>query len=222
MQKIKPPINKTELLNRAYSLAGTSLGDLAEKLKIKLPSNLQKDKGLVGQILELALGAHAGNQSLPDFPELEIELKTLPLNRNHEPQESTYICTAPINHQKLDWQNSPVNKKTKQILWIPLEADPSIPLNERKIANPILWERELETECIFKQDWQELTENLAVGNFANTSAKSGVYLQLRPKAANSKNFIKVLDQEGYDTFIVPRGFYLRANFTKKLLKLYYK
>jgi DNA mismatch repair protein MutH len=49
------------------------------------------------------------------------------------------------------------------------------------------------------------------------SAKYGQYLQIRPKAANCRNnLVDYLTNEGEIVKTVNRGFYLRANFTKKI------
>ena len=84
------------LLNRAQSLAGKTFLELAQLSGLTAPTdNRLNMKGWLGQTLERFLGATAGSQSLPDFVELGIELKTIPLLPDGRPKESTYICTAP-------------------------------------------------------------------------------------------------------------------------------
>lgn len=91
---IKPPIDEAELLLRVRAIAGQTLGQLAAKLGITVPADLQRDKGWQGQLLEAALGATASTLPAPDFMELGIELKSIPINRQGHPTESTYVCTV--------------------------------------------------------------------------------------------------------------------------------
>ena len=94
MKKNAPPKTEKELLERAMAIAGLTLGELAHSLGITPPSNLKKHKGWAGQLLELVLGATAKSLPEPDFCELGIELKTIPINSSGEPKESTYVCTV--------------------------------------------------------------------------------------------------------------------------------
>ena len=89
-----------ELVHAAQQLAGTTLAELAEQQGVTTPASLRREKGWIGQLLELALGASAGSKPQQDFPELGVELKTLPLAHNGTPLESTFVCTAPLLHQQ--------------------------------------------------------------------------------------------------------------------------
>ncbi|VEA69758.1 Methyl-directed mismatch repair protein [Serratia rubidaea] len=63
-----PPENEQQLLERAQRLAGYTLGELAARAQIAIPANLKRDKGWVGMLLELYLGAMAGSKPEQDFP----------------------------------------------------------------------------------------------------------------------------------------------------------
>ncbi|MSP53627.1 MAG: DNA mismatch repair endonuclease MutH [Gammaproteobacteria bacterium] len=212
-----PPKTEQELLQRANELAGKTFFNLSKELHKKIPDNLLTEKGWLGQLLELALGASAGSKPEPDFKELGIELKTLPLNAQHQPKGSTFVCTASLPCAT-EWQQSNVYQKLKCILWIPIEADPNIPFAERRIGAPILWRLTTVQEKILKQDWEELTEMLTLGDYQNLTARVGTYLQMRPKAANSKVLRESINRESEKQLIVPRGFYLRPHFTKQVLR----
>lgn len=216
----KTPKTVNELMYKANSLAGLSLGELAEKSKDTVPANLLKKKAWIGNLLEIHLGADAKNQALPDFSQLEIELKTLPINQYGKPLESTYICRAP-DKAEARFNDSALYKKTKSILFIPILSNKELPIAQRVIAQPLLWNRTEEYEQSLYADWYELSENLRLGKFDKISAKSGKLIQLRPKAANSKSFIKRLDEDLNISYIVPKGFYFRTNFTTELLKKHY-
>lgn len=223
MNKLTPPSSEQELLARAYQIAGLRLADVALTYNQKLPPSLTQSKGFIGQLIELALGAFAQNLPEPDFPNLGIELKTIPLNSNGSPRESTYICTAPLSIDAVteSWETSRVRNKLKHILWVPIQADPTIPLSERRIGTAVLWQPDSDTESILKQDWEELTQILHMGNISMLSAKVGTYLQVRPKAAHSRILSHSIDANGEPMMINPKGFYLRTILTQKILEKCY-
>ena len=112
MYPMAAPTTTAELLDRAEALAGLTLAELALRLQQTLPRSLAKAKGFMGQLMEIALGATASSLPEPDFQHLGIELKTLPLNANGAPRESTYVCTAPLtlSSEIESWENSRVLK----------------------------------------------------------------------------------------------------------------
>ncbi|HEC74162.1 MAG TPA: DNA mismatch repair endonuclease MutH [Methylophaga aminisulfidivorans] len=212
------PQSISDLENRCQLLAGKTLGQLATELSLPVPDNLLTNKGWVGQLLEQYLGADAGNLAEPDFTTLDIELKTLPLNTFGEPKESTYVCTVSLKEQaRLTWENSWVKRKLAHVLWVPIESDTTIPLAERYVGQAWLWQPTNEQEKCLKQDWEELMDRLAFGEQAELTAREGQYLQVRPKAANSRVMAKTSNSQGDDIMMNPRGFYLRTVFTKQLL-----
>jgi len=218
MTTISEPSCIAELISRFNAIAGKQISTLAEQLNLAIPNSLHYTKGWVGQLIELALGANAGNKSIPDFPSLGIELKTIPLNAALQPSESTYVCTAPLNSTIIDWQQSPVYQKLKHVLWVPIEGFASKPLKERRVGTPFLWQPSIEQLAILKQDWEELMELLQLGGIESLTARHGTYLQIRPKAANSKVLSSVLNDAGTLVQTVPKGFYLRTIFTKAILQ----
>ncbi|CAN5412751.1 DNA mismatch repair endonuclease MutH [soil metagenome] len=220
--KATPPQSTTELLQRAQNLAGLTLAELAARLNIPVPVNLLYAKGWVGQLLEGMLGASAGSKAEPDFPNLQIELKTIPINDENQPLESTYVCTTPlINISGLQWRQSVVYKKLAQVLWIPVEADASIPISQRRVGNGLLWSPNAQQEQLLRTDWEELMELIALGKVDSISARHGVVLQIRPKAANAKALCWGIGEKGQKVLTLPRGFYLRAKFTVEILRQNY-
>jgi len=212
------PDSKEELLERCEALAGKTLGQIAAELEVEVPENLQRHKGWVGMLLESYLGADAGNKAEPDFMSLGIEMKTMPLNTLGEPKESTYVCTVSMQQSgDLVWQDSWVRRKLAHVLWVPIEADPKIPLSERYIGNAWLWQPNEQQDAILKRDWEELMDRVVLGEQADITAKEGEYMQIRPKAASSRTLVKGISSQGEQELINPKGFYLRTSFTKQLL-----
>ena len=207
------PKTTEELLSRAQAIAGLSFGELAAQLGIPVPPDLKRDKGWVGMLLETALGATAGSKAEQDFRHLGIELKTIPINAQGYPLETTFVSLAPlIQNSGVNWQNSHVRHKLSRVLWIPIEGSRSIPLAERRIGPPILWQpRE-------QRDWEELMDYIVLGQLDKINARLGEVLQLRPKGANSKSLTKGIGKHGEIIDTLPLGFYLRKAFTHEILQ----
>lgn len=211
-------MNLRELLLRCQQITNKSIGDLSNELNVCMPEDLLRAKGWIGQLIESYLGAESGSKALPDFPNLGIELKTIPINGQSQPLESTYVCTVQSNDTMLTWHNSWVYQKLKHVLWVPCLASRNIPIHKRIIKAPFLWKMDSKTENILRTDWEELMDMIQLGYAKELTAKFGTYLHIRPKAASSKILIDYLAFDGTVTKIVPKGFYLRTNFTKELLQ----
>lgn len=213
------PTDAAALLNKAQALAGLTLAELAAMLSVQLPANLKRDKGTIGQLLEVYLGASAGSKALPDFPELGIELKTLPVDHNGQPLESTYVCLAPMQLTAIQrWQESWVCQKLSHVLWVPILASRQIPLAERVIGRAFLWRPSAAQQALLQQDWEELMELLSTGRLAEIRGAHGQVLQLRPKGANSRAVTIAIGSEGQPILALPRGFYLKSQFTRQILQ----
>ncbi len=212
------PASQAALIARAEQLAGATLGELALQAGIRVPQDLRRAKGWVGQLLEWHLGASAGSKPEQDFPELGIELKTLPIDQQGRPLESTFVCVAPLTGiTGLDWPHSNVCNKLSCVLWVPVLAARHCPLAERQLGTPFLWRPSSQEEQLLRQDWEELMELIAGGQIEHISAHHGQVLQLRPKAANGRVLTPAIGQEGQLIQTRPRGFYLRPRFTAALL-----
>lgn len=222
VSKVAPPTSEAELLQRAQALAGLTIADAAKACGHSVPEKLHHDKGWIGQLLEVSLGATAASLAEPDFQLLGIELKTLPVNRDGTPRESTYVCVVPIGelHQQ-QWRTSNVWRKLARVLWVPIEADPAVPIAERRIGSPLLWSPSAQIEHQLQQDWEELVELISLGQIESINARQGVYLQIRPKAANSHALCEAIGVEGQKILTLPRGFYLRTRLTKQILAAHY-
>ncbi|MBS0290855.1 MAG: DNA mismatch repair endonuclease MutH [Proteobacteria bacterium] len=221
MIKILAPSTIEELLARAFALAGKTLQDIANQQQDCVPNSLLHAKGWIGQLIEKVLGASAMNLDQPDFVNLGVELKTLPITPQGIPVESTYICSLSLPNPDRHWEHSRVKRKMTKILWVPIESHAQKPLGNCRIGTPILWSAPAHIEAQLRQDWEELIELVVLGHFDKLSAQVGKFLQIRPKAANSKTFIQVIDHQGNRISTVPKGFYLRTLLTRQILSEHY-
>lgn len=211
------PVSKDELIERANSLAGITIQQLANKMQVDIPESLLHAKGWFGTLLEQYLGAEAASKAEPDFINLGIELKTIPIDENGKPKESTYICVVQLDPDSLSsWKNSLVKHKLNEVLWVPFEANKNTPIALRRIGTPVFWKPDAQQEKQLQQDWQELCDMIVMGEIDKISASMGSCLQIRPKAANA-NSLTIDKNQSSSALTLPRGFYLRSSFTQSIV-----
>jgi len=213
-----PPEDEASLLARAQALAGLPMETLAARAGLPMPADLKRDKGWVGMLLEWHLGASAGSKAEQDFAHLGIELKTIPIDAQGKPLETTFVCVAPLTgNSGVTWLTSHVRHKLARVLWIPVEGGREIPLRERRVGAPLLWSPNAEEDEMLRQDWEELMDMIVLGRVEQITARHGAWLQIRPKAANSKALTEGIGDQGQPIMTLPRGFYLKKSFTGPLL-----
>ena len=217
-----PPESEALLLQQAQQLSGYSLGELAALAGIVAPKDLKRDKGWIGVLLELWLGASAGSKPEQDFAALGVELKTIPVDSLGRPLETTFVCVAPLTgNSGVTWETSHVRHKLKRVLWIPVEGERSIPLPQRRVGSPVLWSPDEEEDRQLRLDWEELMDMIVLGHVERITARHGEVLQLRPKAANARALTEAIGAHGEPILTLPRGFYLKKNFTHALLERHF-
>ncbi len=214
----KAPKTESELIQNAFTLTGKSLQQIALELEQRVPAEQKKAKGWVGELIEFYLGATASSLPEPDFQNLGIELKTIPINERGNPRESTYVCMVPLDSNiDSSWQTSVLRLKLKRVLWVPVEASTKIELGQRRIGRPFLWSPTTEQETVLRNDWQELMDLVKMGEISKLNSGLGTHLQVRPKAANASVLTATTTESGEYSQTLPRGFYLRPRFTSSLL-----
>lgn len=212
------PASEAELLTRARAIGGRTIAEVASELSVHVPASQQRAKGFVGTLVERALGAPGGSRPRPDFEQLGIELKTLPVDRAGHPRESTFVCSIDLARiEQVEWERSRVRAKLARVLFVPVEAERTIALGDRRIGAAVLWSPDGAEERALREDWEELAGLIGTGRVEDVTAHLGRVLQVRPKAAHSR--VRRRAPAGEEAWVatVPRGFYLRATFTTRLL-----
>lgn len=213
-----PPQHELELIQRAQKLAGHSFAALAAELKLRIPVDLKRDKGWVGMLVESYLGARSGTKAEQDFAHFGIELKTIPVDKQGKPLETTFVCVAQLTGNcGVTWERSYIKHKLARVLWIPVEGARDLQLAKRHVGSPLLWRPSKEEEEQLRQDWEELMDMIVLGQVERITARHGAWLQIRPKSANSKNLTEAIGEHGEPIMTRPRGFYLKKNFTGPIL-----
>jgi DNA mismatch repair protein MutH len=209
-----------ELLYRAQMLSSVPVCTLAQALGVPVPEHTLRAKGWLGALIELALGADPKAGSLPDFPHLGVELKTLPVDKQGRSIESTFCCAIDmLQAQYEEWETSRLKQRLSRVLFIPIQVSGKrSDLTVRVIQSPYLWEPDAPQWQILQQDWEWLMGKIGAGVTAQISAFEGEYLQLRPKAAKASQRTWGADACYGIQRVQPMGFYLRARFTTALIQ----
>lgn len=216
MDRRAAPRSLRELEVRAQALAGRTIGELAAGLAVALPASLVRAKGFVGQLVEAALGADPDAADAPDFPELGVELKTVPVGASGRPAESTFVCSiAMAGLDREEWESSRLRKRLRHVLWVPVDSARRAGLAERRFHGPRLWSPSPREEALLRADWEDLVGALASGD-ATLSAHRGLVLQVRPKARHA-GIRRLACTAAGPQRVLPLGFYLRTAFTRTIL-----
>ncbi len=216
------PSSEADLLSRAERLAGQTLGQVAEEFGQTVPGDLTRSKGFVGQLLERALGATAGSKAVPDFERIGVELKSIPVDHEGFPVETTFVCTIPLlDVGSVEWERSRVRSKLQRVLWVPVIGVRGVPVSTRVIGSPLLWSPSPRDEADLRWDWEQLAGIIGTGGVEEITGHMGRYLQVRPKARDSKARRRAVDPDGRRIQALPRGFYLRTAFTARLLEQHF-
>jgi DNA mismatch repair protein MutH len=216
------PKSESELLERARTLSGLTFFEAAARLALTVPADLLHHKGWTGQMVEQLLGATAASRDVPDFEDLGIELKTLPVDANGRPVESTFVCTVPLDEiAESEWSHSRVRRKLGRVLWIPVQGERRIPMAERRIGEPMMWSPSSDQEATLRFDWDTLAGIIGRGDIESITGHLGVALQVRPKARNASARRWGRDEDGVRVERMPRGFYLRSSFTHAIVRTHY-
>jgi len=212
-ESVRPPRDLDELRMRARGLAGCTLGELRARAD-PAAADRASGKGKVGQLIERALGASAGSRPIPDFPELGVELKTIPIDAEGKPRESTFVCTLSLaDADRIEWVTSPVRGKLAHVLWVPvLEGE------QARVGTPFFWRPNRDQEAALRADFEEIVGLIAIGHVEQLTAHTGRFLQARPKAAHGAVRTRAYGADDEPLEILPRGFYLRTVFTQQLLR----
>ncbi|WWO98918.1 MAG: DNA mismatch repair endonuclease MutH [Candidatus Dasytiphilus stammeri] len=211
--------NEKTLLALSQSLAGYNLGDLAAYVKLNLPRDLKSNKGWIGNLIEKCLGANAKSKAEPDFSELGIELKTIPVDTYGRPLQATFVCSVSLSIDKnigITWKICNVRHKLSKVLWVPIQGEKKIPLPLRIVGTPFLWSPNFHEEYALRCDWEELIELIICGEIENVSSRNGEVLQILPKTSNKKAY-EIIGKNGKRLRIRPWGFYLKKTFTSIIL-----
>jgi DNA mismatch repair protein MutH len=209
------------LLRHARALVGATLADLADGLGMAVPVGAVRTKGWSGRIVERELGAGEGVTHGPDFTELGVELKTVPVHGDLVPLESTAVCHInPIAIAGESWETSYVRQKLAKVLFIALDVpNAAHSVGERRVVAVRLWTPSASEEAALRADFMLFVRNyFRRGRAAEITGHLGQVMQVRPKARNAADLRNAFDADGKPSRIGKSGFYLRPSFVCGILR----
>lgn len=219
------------LLSHARALIGVELAELAERLDVPIPVGAVRTKGWAGQVIERELGVEGGGIRGPDFEELQIELKTVPVGPDLAPRESTAVCQIdPIAIAAESWETSYVRHKLARVLFVALseprprgrlaaQRTATGSIGDRVVAAVRLWEPSPAEEALLRGDFELFVRDyFRRGRTAEITGHMGSVLQVRPKGRNAADTRTAYDSAGRLTRVGKCGFYLRPAFVAAILR----
>lgn len=225
-ETIKPaPAPKTiaELIENCNKIAGKSVSELAQIHNVELIDSLTTNRGWLGNLIEISLGAYAGSKPTQDFMNLGVELKTLAINENGRAVSDIFISSLPLNSFMLqDWANSHLFYKLQHILFIPVESNSNVELKDRKIGNGKFWKPNDEQLKVLQDDFKQVMELLTTQEFAMLTNNLGTALTVKVKALNSKQTNNIQDLDGFNQNLAPLSFYIKRSFVQQIVEQLFK
>lgn len=211
------------LVTHARALVGVRLADLAEDQGVPVPRGNVRTKGWAGQIIERELGVgepgpRAGHG--PDFAELGVELKTVPVDLRGQPIESTAVCQIdPIAIAAESWDTSYARRKLARVLFVALLVkDGDAPVEDREVSAVRLWQPSPREEDLLRADFEIFVRTyFRAGRAAELTGHVGQVLQVRPKGRNASDQRAAFGPDGRPMRVGKMGFYLRPAFVAEIL-----
>ena len=212
------PASVAELLERAQELEGKTLRAILEELGLVASNDPLRTKGSAGETIERALGATGGSSRVHDFPDLGVELKTIPIKADGSPLESTYVCVLSLTDaESQEWETSWVRAKLARVLWVPTIGEHGLAWQERVVGKPLLWSPTPAQDDVLRGDFDDVVGLIGIGRIEDLTAHRGRWMQVRPKAKDGSVRTMAYGADNEAIATIPRGFYLRARFTGALL-----
>jgi len=209
------------LLAHARALVGVELSELADTLGLPVPVGNVRTKGWSGQVIEQELGAAVGGARGPDFAELGVELKTVPVDEDLVPLESTAVCQIdPVAIAAESWDTSYAREKLASVLFVALAVPPAArSVGDRRVAAVRLWSPDADEARALREDFELLVRGYyRQGRAAEITGHLGTVLQVRPKGRDAGDLRDGYDAAGRPTRIGKQGFYLRPAFVARILR----
>lgn len=217
---VAEPDALARLLARARALVGVTLGALADEMGVPVPTVHARAKGWPGQLIERELGADDGGYGV-DFADLGVELKTVPVDPEGTPLESTWVCHVdPAVVGAESWRTSYARGKLARVLFVALELrSREAPIEDRRVREVVLWSPRPDEDAALEADFELFSrEFFRRGRAGALRGHHGQVLQVRPKGRNAADTRATYGPDGQPLRLGRMGFYLRPAFVGQILR----
>ena len=196
---------------------GKTLMSIYEELGTKKHSHFKK--GASGLIVENLLGLRNNSSPKADLENLRIEVKVLPVILNNlKVKEPTQIKT--INYVKLvqeKWENAEIQEKIETIFWVAYgvrKVDGKfVSQDDYVILDWFIDVPSVETQKIFKKDWEAIQSYAINGQAEALSCSMGKYIEPKTKGKNNQDMTYAPDGKGGFIKVKRRAFYFKKEYT---------
>lgn len=212
------------LMAHARALVGVELAELADQMGLPVPplaAGPERTKGWAGQIIERELGVETGGAAGPDFAQLGVELKTVPVDGELKPRESTAVCQIdPVAIAGESWETSTARLKLARVLFVALEIPAAArSVGERRVSAVRLWSPSPRQEELLRADFELFVRDyFRRGRVGAITGHLGAVMQVRPKGKNAADQRAGYDESGAAIRVGKCGFYLRPAFVASVLR----
>jgi DNA mismatch repair protein len=213
---------RKELLEKAKILNKKTVGDIDFSHLLDNPKN----KGRVGQVIQVFLGKNLDNDKGADFPEANLELKVTGLLANSKASyrakerlvlhDINYVCDHNVT-----FENSSLLSKCETMLvtcykYIPSKTKGISPeYSSFPIIDSFIYELTEKDLTTIKDDYDIILDKINNGRAEMLSESDTQYLAACTKAANSLVRTK---QFGSSILVKPRAFSLKPSFLTAIIK----
>jgi len=203
-----------EILERASALVGTTIGEALELTAPTLLPSL-RTKGDVGGLYERFFGV-GGGEAGPDFADVGIELKSVPLiKKSGRWQAKERTAITQINYRSvcdLPFDESVLDVKTRRILFVFFAWHPNVPSSDFVTLGALLHARRPFDEALLRDAYEHVREMTLAGRAHELSEAQtpGVGACTKGSGAN------LVRQPFSETMARGRAFAFRSSFTTAL------
>ena len=208
----------TPLFEIVKKSKGKTIGQIKQELNIER-TNMKK--GASGLIVENMLGIKNNNEAVADLPDINCEIKVLPLQKNNngeikakEPTQIQMINYLEIANET--WDSAKIRKKITLTFWIVYlakENSKSLNQNDYKIVDYFLDHPDFSKMDIFKKDWEDIQHYIISGLGDKLSCSMGTYIEPKTKGKNNQDTTNAPDGKGGVIKVRRRAFYYKKNYT---------
>ncbi len=208
----------TPLFNIITNSKGKTIGQIKDELNIERSRMV---KGASGLIVENLLGIENNNRDEADIPEIDCEIKVLPLQKNRDGNIRAKEPTAiqMINYMEVaqeTWETARLRGKIALTFWVVYLAKvDGVALNQNDyvILDYFLDHPNNIQNNVFKKDWEEIQNYIITGRADELSCSMGEYLEPKTKGRNNQDTTDAPDGRGGVIRARRRAFYYKKNYT---------